>query len=74
MELMTDKSYSGKNRLLKFKYPQMITLKQEQSLKNHPCKSRYLIIDKTKMRNLLKVTRYERVHNRCNYTLHLGFE
>ena len=38
MELMADnKSYSGKNRLLKFKYPQMITLKQEQSLKNHPC-------------------------------------
>ena len=62
---------SGKYRLLKFKYSQMITWKQTQSLDKYPCKTSHLITGKTKMSNLLKVTRFEKAHNRCNYTLHL---
>ena len=70
--LASNANCSGKKMFLKFKYSQMITWKQAQSLEKYPCYSSYLIANKTKMKNLLKVTRYKKVHNRCNQTLHLN--
>ena len=53
---------------VKFKIAQKLLL-EKQALERQVVLELILIIDKTKWRNLYKFIRYEKVHNRYNYTV-----